>query len=174
MSQIITPNRPAPGVLVTPGGVPIVPDYLKQRMAALSDRISIEWIAGVHKPYFGLKVRWRNGDPRWEHVREGRMPASAAFDLEKMFPSDCPMSDIAAYVEAHWGDRNAMTAADAAKEADRIVTEAVVRQQQAKNAQVDTLVERGTQQHLSESDHLRRVRAGAESAHPMVSGGLVT
>lgn len=150
----------------------MVPQYLKERMAQLSDRISIEWIAGAHKPYFGLKVRWRNGDPRWEQVRNGSFPARQAFDLEKMFPSDCSMQEMAAYVEAHWGDRNAITGADAAKEAERIVTESMVRQQQAQAAQVDQTVERGQRQFFDDTDHQRRVRAGAETAHPMVSGGL--
>lgn len=173
MSAILSPFRPSPGVLVTPGGVPVVPDWLQQEITQVTDgRGRVEWIAGVHQPYFGLKVRWRQGDPRWQMVNENRMPASAAFDLEQMFPRDCSMNDIAAYVRAHWGDRNAMTKQDAAEEAERIVTESVARQAVAKDAQVDALVTKGTQHFLDESDHLRRVRAGAESAHPMVSGGL--
>lgn len=153
----------------------MVPDWLQSDIHAATDgRGRVEWIAGVHQPYFGLKVRWRAGDPRWQQVNEGRTPASAASDLEKMFPRDCAMSDIAAYVRAQWGDRNAMTRADAAKAADAIVDASVAAQMHARESQVDALVERGTQQHLDESSHLRRVRAGAESAHPMVSGGLPT
>lgn len=173
MSAILTPNRPSPGVLVTPGGVPLVPDWLQKEITVATDgRGRVEWIAGVHQPYFGLKVRWRQGDPRWQHIYSGQMPESQAFDLEQMFPKDCSMNDIAAYVRAHWGERNALTKHDAAKEADRIVEASVASQSQAREAQVDALVEKGTQQHLSESNHLRRVRAGAESAHPMVSGGF--
>lgn len=171
MPGLILPNRPSPGVLVTPGGVPIVPESVQQEIAALTNgRGRVEWIAGAWKPYFGLKVRWRGEDPRWDEVRQGRFPAHMAFDLEKMFPEDCPTGEMVGYVRSQWGDR--ATPVDAAAEAERIVNASVKAQQDAQTENVNTLVERGTQQHLSESAHLRRVRAGAESAHPMVSGGL--
>lgn len=171
MSELITMQQPSPGVLVTPGGVPVVPGWLQDKVSGLTDgRARVEWIAGAHRPYFGLKVRWRSGDPRWEHVRTGQMPAAMAFDLEKMFPGDCSPNDMAAYVESLWGER--VVPQNLAAEAERIVTESVVQQAKAKADHVDRLVETGTERHLSESPHLRRVRAGAEAAHPMVSGGL--
>lgn len=168
------PHRPSPGVLVTPGGVPIVPDWLQSEVYAITNRRGrVEWIAGAHTPYFGFKVRWRENDSRWNHVREGRMPSEQAYDLEQMFPRDCSMQDIAAYVRNHYGERQAaMTHADIVDEAERIVESA--RQQHAgiTNGNIDRFTHDSTERSARTSRHERLVRAGAEQAHPMVSGGL--
>lgn len=142
------------------------------RLAAISPRLKIEWITGALRPYWGLKVRWADGDPRWEHVRAGRMAEAQAFDLEQMFPPDCSALDMAAYVEQRWGEQHRTTGAEAAREAERIASDTARAQQAQKADNIDRVVESSTERSARESSHAKRVRAGAESAHPMVPGGL--
>lgn len=157
------------GVLVTSEGTPIVPDWLQRDVyAATSGRGKVEWIGGAFMAYYGLKVRWRGDDPRRERVRTGEVPEAAAFDLDQVFPRDCSLEDIASYVRNNWGDRAAMSASDAAQYAES----AVKRQQATQSAHIDRFTEDSTERSNHESLHAKRVRAGAESAHPMVSGGL--
>lgn len=152
-----------------------MPDWLQQEVyAATNRRGRIEWIAGAHVPYFGFKVRWREQDPRWVNVREGRMPERDAYDLEQVFPRNCSMEDIAGYVRANYGERAAaQTQADAAQQAERIVDAQRKAHADVKAANIDRVTQSSVDRSLRESSHAKRVRAGAESAHPMVSGGLV-
>lgn len=156
------------GVLVAPGGTPIVPQWLQQEVyQATSRRGKIEWMDGAFVAYYALKVRWRESDPRWQHVREGHMPESAAFDLEQVFPKEFSTQDIASYIRANYGERAA-----APDQAEKVAEAAVRSQQDATNANIDRFTQESVEQSARESSHAKRVRAGAESAHPMVSGGL--
>ncbi len=170
MTGMLLNTRPSSGVLVTPGGVPVPPPSVSKRLAEISPRLSVQWMSGAHKPYWALFVRWMPEDPRWEHVRSGQMPESAARDIEQMFPSDCGTEEMVAYVEQRWGDRARST--DVAKDAERIVNESLKAQSQVQEHLIADTVERGNAQHLAETSHSLRVRAGAEAAHPMVRGGL--
>ncbi len=170
--SILALHEPLPGVLVTPGGVPIPPPSVVRRLAEISPRLSVEWIAGAWKPYWGLKIRWAQGDPRWEWVQTKRIPESAAFDLEQMFPDDCTTEDMVAYVEQRWGDR--AHSSNASAEAESAVIASHLQTTAAREEQIQATVTKGQERYLSESDHARRVRAGVESAHPMVPGGLTT
>ena len=102
----------------------------------------------------------------------GRLPESHAFDIEQRFPRDCAPSDFVAYVRDRWGDR--ARSVDPAKEAERIVEEAKQNRRDVQESQVETVVGNSVQKVKDESDHMRRVRSGAERAHPMVSGGFTT
>lgn len=169
MSGLLSLGGSTPGVLVTPGGTPIVPDWLQQDVSqATNGRGKIEWMGGAHLAYYALKVRWRPEDPRRERVRQGEIPESAAFDLDQVFPKTYSPADIASYVRANWGDRAAMSSSDAA----RVAEDAVRRQQGTQQANVEQFTHDSTERSARESGHAKRVRAGAESAHPMVSGGL--
>ncbi len=171
MSSLVLPGVSS-GVLTTPGGVPLVPEWLNVEVGkATEGRGRVEWLTGAHQPYFGLKIQWSSGDPRWVHILEGRMPESAAFDLEQMFPKDCSINDMASYVRDRWGDRARST--NTAQDAERIVNESLKAQATVQNDNILATVDRATQHHHDESEHLRNVRAGAEQAHPMVRGGLV-
>lgn len=156
------------GMLVTPGLTPVVPGWLQAEVTeATNGRGRIEWIGGAHIAYFGLKVRWRGEDPRRERVRSGEIPEAAAFDLDQVFPKDYSAADIASYVREHWGDRAALSPRDAEQ-----IAEAAVQRQQATQAQhIDRFTEASVAASKRESLYAKRVRAGAESAHPMVSGG---
>lgn len=157
-----------PGVLVTPGLTPIVPDWLQQEVyEATNRRGKIEWIGGAHIAYYGLKVRWRSDDPRWMAVRQGQVPESAAFDLEQVFPKDYSPQDIASYIRANYGERAANPA-----DAETIAEAAVKAQQDATTQNIERFTQASVEQSARESSHTKRVRAGAETAHPMVSGGL--
>lgn len=168
--SLLTIDRPSSGVLVTPGGVPIAPASVTRRLAAISPRLSIAWMTGAHRPYWALFARWPDGDPRWEQVRQGQYPAALARDIEQMFPEDCGTEDMVAYVEQRWGDR--ARASNASSDADRIVTDSLVAQAAVREGLIEETLDRAAQHFADESEHLRNVRAGAESAHPMVSGGL--
>ncbi len=171
-SAILRVARPAPGVLLTPGAVPVCPSWVQAELLKISPRLKVDWMSGngVHSPDWALKVRWPNDDPRWEHVRTGRIPESHAFDVEQRFPRDASPSDFVAYVRDRWGDR--ARSVDPAQEAERIVNEVRQNQHDVREGQVDQVVTQGTARLLGESDHTRRVRSGHERAHPMVSGGL--
>ena len=129
-------------------------------------------MAGAHRPYWALFARWPDGDPRWEQVRTGLYPAHLARDIEQMFPENCGTEEMAAYVEQRWGDR--ARSENASADAERIVRETVAAQDGVRDGLIRQTVDNATQHHEDESEHLRNVRAGAESAHPMVSGGLTT
>lgn len=167
VSAILSPHGGVnSGVLVTPGGTPIVPDWLQQEVfTATSGRGKLEWVNGL-VAYYGLKVRWRPEDPRREQVRSGDVPESAAFDLDQIFPQDYSPQDIASYVRHNWGDGARMSASDAAKVAEA----AVRRQQETQAGHIERFTHESTERSKNESSHAKRVRAGAESAHPMVHG----
>jgi hypothetical protein len=149
----------------------MVPAWLQEEIhAATEGRGRVEWIQGAHRPYFGLKVQWPLGDPRWEYVRSGQMSDRNAFDLEQMFPEDCSPNDMASYVRSRWGDRARV--ADPAKEAARMVDAAQAHQDSVRERNVEQVIAESTDRYAHETPHSRKVRAGAESAHPMVSGGL--
>lgn len=163
---------PATSLLVSRDNVPIPPQQVVRRLEQLSPRLKIEWCAGAHRPYWGLKVRWPQGDPRWERVQTGEIPAAMAFDLDQMFPSDCAGEDMAAYVESRWGDRNLRSKADAAEEADRIVNDAIKRRSDFMDSATHRVAVQSDERFARETKHDREVRAGVEKAHPMVRGGL--
>ncbi len=148
------------------------PSWVSAELAAISPRLKVEWMSGngVHSPDWALKVRWPNDDPRWEHVRTGRIPESHGYDVEQRFPRDASPSDFVAYVRNRWGDR--ARSVNPARDAERIVEAARANRRDVQEAQVDTVVEGSVQKVKDESDHLRRVKVGSERAHPMISGGF--
>ncbi len=172
MTEGLLLNTRAPsGVLVTPGGVPIAPPSVERRLREISPRLSVVWMSGAHRPYWALFAQWMPEDPRWEHVRAGRMPATDARDIEQMFPENCGTEEMAAYVEQRWGDRARST--DVVKDAERIVSESLAAQSQVQESLIGRTIDNASQHFADENEHLRNVRAGAELAHPMVRGGLV-
>jgi len=155
--------------LITPVGHPIPPTDVVRELAMVSPRLRIEWVPGAYgQSYFGLKERWRDGDARWQHVRSGAMPEENAFDLVSRFPREMPTSEMVSWVRNHYGERNIPDDPGAA--ADKLIEEAMKLRRLAEQRTVDEAVETGTRRILDESDHLRRVQAGVERAHPMVSG----
>lgn len=161
-------------VLVSTRGVPLPPQAVVDRLRQLSHRLSVRWVAGAWSPYWGLFEAWGPEDPRWDRVRVGELDPARAEDLVQMFPRDCAASDMAAFVESRWGDRNRLTAGQAASEAERIATRSLARQDAVLDAAVARVHQQGVEQFERETPHDRRVRAGVEDAHPMVPGGLTT
>lgn len=157
-------------LLVTPRGDPVPPQSVVAQLQRVDPGLSIEWVAGaLGTHYFGLFQRWRQGDPRWQHVQQGEIPEQSARDLVQMFPRECPTHEMAAWVERQYGQR---AIADPRAEADKLVARAQQLYAQAQEQGIERVVETGTQRIEDESDHARLVRGGMERAHPMVPGGF--
>ena len=159
-------------LLVSLRGDPVPPQSVVARLRALTgDKVKIEWVAGAHVPYWGYKKRWDDGDPRWQNVRTGQMSADSAYDLEMMFPQDCSVQDLAAYVESRYSETRHRSSSPS-QDAEKMVEDAKRRMEQARESQVMTATTNSLERHERESRHALRVRAGAERAHPMVKGGF--
>src|SRR6185369_6917680 len=153
-------------LLVTPRGDPVPPRELVDALAARHPRFRIEWVKGAWGTSgFAVKEMWRDDDRRREEIHRGDRDPESAFDVVARFPVGCPTSQMLSWIENNLG-----FVVDPVKEAQRRVDEAQKALADAQSKQTDAAVETGTQRYLDESDHLRQVRAGAESAHPMVSG----
>lgn len=154
--------------LTTAGGDPIPPQSVVRRLQEISPRLSLVWVGGGHVRYWGLRETWRHGDPRWEQVQTGRIPADMAYDVAQVFPPDCGTEEIAAFVERYYGERNMLPKAAAAKEAERMVDAQRHAQKRVHAENVERVSQESIERHERESRHDLRVRAGAEKAHPMV------
>jgi hypothetical protein len=165
--MILSGARPA---LVTAAGEPIPPQSVIRRLQEISPRLSLVWVGGGHVRYWGLRERWRNGDPRWEHVQTGKIPFEKAYDVVMTFPPDCQGDDMAAFVEQHYGERNMLSKADASKEADRIVNAQIAADAKVREGHIERAHTESVERFERETRHALRVRAGAEKAHPMVPG----
>lgn len=155
--------------IVNNRGEPVPPSDVVERLRRIDERLSIEWVEGAWgASYFGLFERWKQGDRRWERVQNGEIAEAKARDLIQMFPRSCPAYEMAAFVEQRWGSR--AIPKDPKKEADRLVEEANRLYQQAREQTVQGVVETSMDKFAEESTHTIRLRAGTETAHPMVSG----
>ncbi len=114
---------------------------------------------------FMISEQWKMNDPRWKEVQEGKRDPTKTFDIIHRFAGDTRQDDIIGFIE-----NNMAVVQDPVKEAERAVERAMKRLADVQAAATEKVVEQGTQRILDESDHLRRVRAGAESAHTMVPG----
>lgn len=155
--------------LITPRGDPLPPSDVVRRLAAVSDRLAIRWVASPAYSYFGIFERWRPEDPRWESVRRGEFREHQAYDLLANFPRDVAPDEMAAWVEQRWGAR---AYGDPAKEAARMVAAHRKAKADADATQSDRAADIAIDQSKEMTPHLRRVSAGVETAHPMVRGGL--
>lgn len=157
--------------LVTAAGEPIPPQSVVQRLKERSDRLSLVWVGGGFVKYWGLRERWRNGDPRWEQVQTGKIPHDMAYDVITVFPPDCQGDDMAAFVERFYGERNMLSKGEASKEADRIVDAQIASDKNVREGHIERAHTESVERFERESKHALRVRAGAEKAHPMVTVG---
>lgn len=158
--------------LVSERGHPIPPQEVVQELNARYPGIRVEWLQGAWgMSGWALKKAWGSEDKRWERVRSGECDPDHAFDLLTRFPPETRSGDMLG-----WIDRNIAGSRriDPAKEAERLVAQAAKLMAEAQALGVDQVVDQGTQRILDESDHLRHVRAGAERAHPMISGADFT
>lgn len=138
------------------------------RLRALDERLSIEWVEGAWgTSYFGLFERWKQGDKRWERVQNGEIPEKNARDIIQMFPRHCPAPEMAAFVEQRWGAR---AVGNPVEEAERMVEAAKRRLDEAKANAVETAVDKSMDRFAKTSAHERRLAGGNDGAHPMVSG----
>lgn len=172
MTSLLQPRGLSSFVLVTSDGDPVPPQSVVTRLARdYGDALRIEWVRGW-KPYFGLKKQWSSEDPRWQRVNTGELSPESAFDLEAMFPVDRTGEQMNAYLDNHYGERNRLSEADAAKEAERMAVASVEGQRKQLDANVTKTAHESNERSVRESPHEKRVRAGAEEAHPIVPGGL--
>jgi len=154
-----------PGGLVTVGGNPILSPSVEKALKERFPRYRIEWLnAAWGMSGFVIKEKWKNEDPRWREVQEGNRDPEKAFDIVHKFATDTRQEDMLAFIENRMG-----MVKDPRKEAERMIEEAKKMLADAGELAVEQAVEKGTQRILDESDHLRRVRAGAEDAHAMIT-----
>lgn len=149
-------------------GHPVPPQEVVKR---LPPGASIKWIpaAGFYgTAYFALLKDWEPNDPRWRRVQSGEYPREDARDIVQMFPRECSVSDMAAYVEQRWGYRN-NSPADAAAAAEKYISEAAAIAHTTEQANIDRVVEQSNERSARESRHDLRVRAGADTPTPMVT-----
>jgi hypothetical protein len=76
-------------------GEPEIPNDIKRRLKALDDGFSIAIINGC----WWLMQRWRENDPKWAWVQDGRIPESQAYDGIGAFPMDCGFEQMPAFIE---------------------------------------------------------------------------
>ena len=128
-------------------------------------------MTGAHIPYWAVTQRWEQGDPRWVNVRSGMIPESKAFDVAHIFTMDVTTEDMAAYIEQRWSETaHRKEGGEASKEAHATVLSAMASRKQTDAKNLSRATQTSLEKHERESRHALRVRAGAEKAHPMVSG----
>ncbi len=152
--------------MVDERGHPVPPQEVVSRLPA---GCSIQWVpaAGFYgTAYFGIFKAWDEGDRRWERVRNGECDPKNARDLVQMFPRECAVADMAAYVEQRWGLRQVK---DLNAEADRLVAEAAKLREQAEAEAVDRAVQVSHDRSARETDHSLRLRAGDGTANAQIT-----
>lgn len=155
--------------LVNERGEPVPPQDVVDRLKKVSPRLGLRWVPGSafgSSPYFGLTERWKDGDPRWERVRTGELAEARAYDLIQMFPLDCSVPEMAAYIEHRWGERN--RSSNPSQDAERIVDEEAHKQGRAMEDTIGAFADESLERSARTSLREKRVRAGAEAAAPMV------
>lgn len=180
-------NSPAQQVFMTPSalsgggaalindrGAPLVPSELQRAVEAAGEKngltLTVEWLDGAWgTSCFVVKQRWPQGDPKWQRVQCGELDERNAFDVITRFPREMRTGDMVGYIRDKFG-----YVRDPRAEAAKLIAEAERIMRDAQESQVDKAVEQGTQRILSESNHARLVRAGAERPHPMVHGADFT
>lgn len=147
-------------------GHPSPPEEIVRR---LPKGVIIEWVPGQQfgVAYFGIFTRWAPGDPRWERVRTGELPESKARDMVQMFPRECAVADMAAYIEHRWGERNRPQNASA--EADRLVAEQARLHEEAIRENTERAVEGANERSARSSTHELALRAGVGEANAQVT-----
>lgn len=155
----------APGLL-TADGKPMVSPSVEAALQREYPSYRLEWLdAAWGMSGFVLKEQWKANDPRWQEVQEGKRDPQKTFDVVHRFDADTRQDDILAFIQ------NRMTyVRDPVKEAERMIQEGMRRLEAAQNVHINRAVDTGVQRIMDESDHTRAVRAGLETAHPMVSG----
>ena len=152
--------------IVTDRGNPYPPSEVVEFLARTKPRWKIEWLdAAWGMSGFVIKEKWHDEDKRWERVRCGECDPENAFDVIIRFPREIRTGEMVSWMENKLG-----YVKDPAKEADRLIAQAMKLRADAEQQAVERAVETGTQRVLDESDHTRLVRAGVERAAPMVSG----
>lgn len=152
--------------MVDDKGHPVPPQEVVDR---LPPGASIKWVpaAGFYgTAYFGLFKAWEPNDKRWARVRSGEYPEKDARDLVQMFPRECAVADMAAYVEQRWGTRQVK---DLHQEADRLIAQAAKLREQAEGEAVERAVQVSHERSERETDHSLRLRAGDGTANAQVT-----
>lgn len=146
------------------------PEPPSEVVKRLPPECRIKWVPGGRfqgVAYFGIFQKWGPNDPRWQKVQSGEVPEDKAWDLAQMFPRECPPAEMAAYVEHRWGVRNIPK--DPKAEADRLVAEAAVLYEKAREDNIDRAVENSNERSVRESNHDLHVRAGLSKPSPQVT-----
>lgn len=146
---------------------PLPPQEVINDLRAIDPRFGLRWVGLPTGGYFALTKAWEERDPRRERMRSGELPRGSAFDIEHMFPHDCPTGEMAAYVRARYGPRNADNAAEQAR---RVGDAQVAQNAKAVDVALEAFDALSEQKVKDDTDHQRRLVAGADTAHPMVHG----
>lgn len=161
---------PSQGGLLTVDGKPQLSPSVEQALAERFPTYRITWLdAAWGMSGWMISEQWKANDPRWREVQEGKRDPRKTFDTIHRFGADTRQDDILGFIE-----NNMAQVPDPVKEAERAVELAMKRLQDAQERATNAVVEQGTQRIMDESDHTRAVRAGLETAHPMVSGANFT
>lgn len=78
-----------------PGPEP--PFGLLERLHALNRRLGLLWFGSVHR--WGVTFDWSADDPRRARIQAGEIDPRRAFDLVGMLPDDCPLDQVAGWLE---------------------------------------------------------------------------
>lgn len=153
-------------MLVTPRGDPIPPQSVVDRLAAVDERLTIKWVPSpATGPYWAIVERWPRGDARWQYVRDGVHGEDLAYDMLAMLPPDCSAEQAEGFIL-----RKFARVTDPKKDAQQQVERVQKANDQRKVAVREAFLVEQEEKHARQTSHEMRVLAGAEAAHPMVSG----
>lgn len=86
-------------VLLNSAGRPEPSPEIQRRLAAITPRLQLQWLAGIGQNVWAVCLKWAEGDRRWEWVQKGRTDPAMALDIIGYLPRDCGPEQAPPYLE---------------------------------------------------------------------------
>ena len=135
------------------------------RLREVDPRLSMRFVPSVAGSYWVITREWVADDPRRAAIQRGEMDPAFANDIVATLPGDVGPQEAGAFVERYF-----VKSDDPKSDAVRRVAEQVAAQEKANKEQLVEFINSQSEKAMEMTSHDRLLLAGAETAHPMVSG----
>ena len=153
-----------PSIVVNTGRIEPPPAALA-RLREVDPRLSMRFVPSVAGSYWVITRDWLPDDPRRAAIQAGQMDPAYANDIVATLPGEVGPQEAGAFVERFF-----VKSADPKADAVRRVAEQVAQQEKAQKEQLVEFINAQSEKAAEMTSHDRLLLAGAETAHPMVSG----